>query len=113
MHPTRAIFTHAGPGPSAFGGGGWRDKIGFNALYLRAAFPALTVEVDEDWRDRVRMTSGTRVSCQYERQTLTIAQTARAHGTSPRSSLRTVPQRSKCLRSTAYVPFPHPSPPSR
>lgn len=57
-HPTRAIFAHAHGTPTEYGGGGWRDKSGFNALFLRAVFPALTVEVDEDWKDRVRMTSG-------------------------------------------------------
>ncbi|OBZ67048.1 hypothetical protein A0H81_13019 [Grifola frondosa] len=46
----RAIFAHAG----AYG---WRDRPGFNAYVFRAAFPSLTVEVEEDWEDRIRSTS--------------------------------------------------------
>jgi len=45
----RAIFAHAD---------GWRDKPGFNAYFLRAAFPSLTVEVQNDWEDRIASTSG-------------------------------------------------------
>ncbi|KAJ7175931.1 hypothetical protein C8R46DRAFT_75001 [Mycena filopes] len=36
---------------------GWRDNPGFNAYFMRAAFPATTVEVEEDWEDRVQLTS--------------------------------------------------------
>jgi len=36
---------------------GWRDRPGFNSYFLRAAFPALTVEVQSDWEDRIRATS--------------------------------------------------------
>ncbi|KAJ7016649.1 hypothetical protein C8F04DRAFT_1280915 [Mycena alexandri] len=36
---------------------GWRDGPGFNAYFMRAAFPATTVEVMEDWEDRVTITS--------------------------------------------------------
>ncbi|KAJ7175930.1 hypothetical protein C8R46DRAFT_1080078 [Mycena filopes] len=35
---------------------GWRDGPGFNAYFMRAAFPATTVEVEEDWEDRVEIT---------------------------------------------------------
>ncbi|KAL6310307.1 hypothetical protein BKA93DRAFT_6846 [Sparassis latifolia] len=46
----RMIFANAGAD-------GWRDAPGFNAYFLRAAFPSLTVEVQEDWEDRIRATS--------------------------------------------------------
>ena len=36
---------------------GWRDNPGFNRYFMRAAFPSLTVEVQEDWQDRVVATS--------------------------------------------------------
>ncbi|KAF7365143.1 hypothetical protein MVEN_00385600 [Mycena venus] len=36
---------------------GWRDDPGFNAYFLRAAFPAATIEVEQDWQDRVSMTT--------------------------------------------------------
>lgn len=36
---------------------GWRDGPGFNAYFMRAAFPATTVEVEEDWQDRVVITA--------------------------------------------------------
>ncbi|KAH7915202.1 hypothetical protein BJ138DRAFT_174726 [Hygrophoropsis aurantiaca] len=45
----RAIFAHSGHS--------WRDNPGFNAYFLRAAFPSLTVEVEEDWNDRILATS--------------------------------------------------------
>ncbi|KAJ7483559.1 hypothetical protein FB451DRAFT_1350587 [Mycena latifolia] len=35
---------------------GWRDNPGFNAYFLRAAFPTATIEVEEDWEDRVEIT---------------------------------------------------------
>ncbi|KAJ7784488.1 hypothetical protein B0H16DRAFT_299571 [Mycena metata] len=35
---------------------GWRDGPGFNAYFMRAAFPATTIEVEEDWEDRVEIT---------------------------------------------------------
>ncbi|TFK75344.1 hypothetical protein BDN72DRAFT_874573 [Pluteus cervinus] len=46
---TRAIFIHSDTH-------GWRDSPGFNAYFLRAVFPALTVEVQRDWEDRVMAT---------------------------------------------------------
>ncbi|KAH9949015.1 hypothetical protein B0H21DRAFT_199426 [Amylocystis lapponica] len=46
----RMIFTHA----DAYG---WRDRPGFNSYFLRAAFPSLAVEVQEDWNDRIVATS--------------------------------------------------------
>ncbi|KAJ7652682.1 hypothetical protein DFH06DRAFT_1299482 [Mycena polygramma] len=36
---------------------GWRDNPGFNAYFLRAALPGVSVEVQEDWADRVKLTS--------------------------------------------------------
>ncbi|KAG5645626.1 hypothetical protein DXG03_005617 [Asterophora parasitica] len=45
----RAIFAHSNAD-------GWRDDPGFNAYFLRAVFPSLTVEVQEDWDDRVGAT---------------------------------------------------------
>ncbi|KAJ6505304.1 hypothetical protein C8R45DRAFT_972313 [Mycena sanguinolenta] len=36
---------------------GWRDGPGFNAYFMRAAFPATTIEVEEDWADRVTLTT--------------------------------------------------------
>ncbi|KAJ7212041.1 hypothetical protein GGX14DRAFT_621446 [Mycena pura] len=35
---------------------GWRDDPGFNRYFVRAAFPATTIEVQEDWEDRVVIT---------------------------------------------------------
>ncbi|KIK98644.1 hypothetical protein PAXRUDRAFT_823616 [Paxillus rubicundulus Ve08.2h10] len=46
----RAIFPHS---TSA----GWRDGPGFNSYFLRAVFPSLTVEVEDDWNDRIVATS--------------------------------------------------------
>ncbi|OSD01278.1 hypothetical protein PYCCODRAFT_1426009 [Trametes coccinea BRFM310] len=46
----RAIFANAGAH-------GWRDRPGFNSYVFRSAFPALTVEVLEDWDDRIIATS--------------------------------------------------------
>ncbi|KAH9858516.1 hypothetical protein C2E23DRAFT_4452 [Lenzites betulinus] len=46
----RAIFANAGAH-------GWRDRPGFNSYVFRAAFPALTVEVLEDWTDRIVATA--------------------------------------------------------
>jgi len=46
----RAIFIHAATNE-------WRDNPGFNAYFLRAAFPSLTVEVQQDWEDRITLTS--------------------------------------------------------
>lgn len=42
----RVIFAHSDAK-------GWRDGPGLNAYWLRAAFPSLTVEVQQDWDDRV------------------------------------------------------------
>ncbi|KAF5325739.1 hypothetical protein D9611_000649 [Ephemerocybe angulata] len=42
----RTIFIHSNAD-------GWRDGPGFNRYFLRAAFPSLTVEHEEDWQDRV------------------------------------------------------------
>ncbi|CAK5284098.1 unnamed protein product [Mycena citricolor] len=36
---------------------GWRDDPGFNAYVVRAAFPDVTIEEEEDWIDRVIVTS--------------------------------------------------------
>lgn len=36
---------------------GWRDGPGFNAYFMRAAFPAADIEVEEDWEDRVIITA--------------------------------------------------------
>ncbi|KAI0070599.1 hypothetical protein K474DRAFT_1669885 [Panus rudis PR-1116 ss-1] len=38
---------------------GWRDRPGFNSYFLRAAFPSLTVEVQQDWEDRIAATAAT------------------------------------------------------
>ncbi|KIJ67844.1 hypothetical protein HYDPIDRAFT_83773 [Hydnomerulius pinastri MD-312] len=46
----RVIFPHSS-------GAGWRDGPGFNSYFLRAAFPSLTVEVEDDWNDRIVTTS--------------------------------------------------------
>ncbi|RDB25325.1 hypothetical protein Hypma_008050 [Hypsizygus marmoreus] len=47
---TRAIFIHASSDA-------WRDVPGFNAYFLRAAFPSLALETSGDWDDRVTATS--------------------------------------------------------
>lgn len=46
---SRVMFIHASSED-------WRDKPGFNSYFLRAAFPSLTVEVSNDWDDRVAST---------------------------------------------------------
>ncbi|KAF9075386.1 hypothetical protein BDP27DRAFT_1415184 [Rhodocollybia butyracea] len=46
----RSIFMHADAR-------GWRDDPGFNSYFLRAAFPAMSVEHQEDWNDRVAATT--------------------------------------------------------
>ncbi|KAF9241650.1 hypothetical protein BU15DRAFT_44807 [Melanogaster broomeanus] len=46
----RAIFAHSSSE-------GWRDGPGFNSYFLRAVFPSLTVEVEDDWNDRIAATS--------------------------------------------------------
>ncbi|KAJ7475854.1 hypothetical protein FB451DRAFT_1132510 [Mycena latifolia] len=51
----RAIFIHSDAD-------GWRDKPGFNAYFVRAVFPSMTVEVDIDWRDRIEATSNPEIS---------------------------------------------------
>lgn len=47
---TRAIFTHATAHQ-------WRDYHSFNAYFMRAAFPSLAIETEEDWADRVKLTA--------------------------------------------------------
>ncbi|KAE9407475.1 hypothetical protein BT96DRAFT_914486 [Gymnopus androsaceus JB14] len=47
----RSIFMHSNAD-------GWRDNPGFNSYFLRAAFPSMTVEHEEDWQDRVAATKG-------------------------------------------------------
>ncbi|KAF8829970.1 hypothetical protein HHX47_DHR2000013 [Lentinula edodes] len=42
----RSIFMHATAD-------GWRDDPGFNSYFLRAAYPSMSVEHQEDWDDRV------------------------------------------------------------
>ncbi|TFK65300.1 hypothetical protein BDN72DRAFT_801277 [Pluteus cervinus] len=46
----RAIFAHTD-------GEGWRDVPGFDRWFLRGVFPSLTVETEEDWKDRIEATS--------------------------------------------------------
>jgi hypothetical protein len=50
-HIDRAIFAHSDAD-------GWRDDPGFNSYFMRAAFPSITVEHEEDWYDRILTTSG-------------------------------------------------------
>ncbi|KAF7965747.1 hypothetical protein HWV62_42026 [Athelia sp. TMB] len=47
---SRLIFANLQPSE-------WRDKPGFNAYFLRAAFPSVGVEVMYDWEDRVAATT--------------------------------------------------------
>lgn len=47
----RSIFMHSNAD-------GWRDDPGFNSYFLRAAFPAMSVEHQEDWNDRIAATNG-------------------------------------------------------
>ncbi|KIY71392.1 hypothetical protein CYLTODRAFT_435285 [Cylindrobasidium torrendii FP15055 ss-10] len=49
----RVIFAHSNAD-------GWRDDPGFNRFFMRAAFPSITVEVEEDWQDRVVATSNSK-----------------------------------------------------
>jgi hypothetical protein len=44
------VFAHARPDE-------WRDGVGINAFFLRAAFPSVDVESEYDWNDRVQATS--------------------------------------------------------
>jgi hypothetical protein len=46
----RMVFAHARPDE-------WRDGVGINAFFLRAAFPSVDVESEYDWNDRVQATS--------------------------------------------------------
>ncbi|KAF9450770.1 hypothetical protein P691DRAFT_809605 [Macrolepiota fuliginosa MF-IS2] len=50
-HMDRAIFAHSNAD-------GWRDGPGFNSYFIRAAYPSLTVEHEEDWADRITATKG-------------------------------------------------------
>ncbi|KAK0432761.1 hypothetical protein EV421DRAFT_1742030 [Armillaria borealis] len=50
----RVIFAHSD-------GNGWRDRPGFNAYFMRAAFPSLAIEDKQDWEDRIAATSGSSV----------------------------------------------------
>ncbi|KAJ3574847.1 hypothetical protein NP233_g1478 [Leucocoprinus birnbaumii] len=60
LHPPpppidRAIFIHSNAD-------GWRDDPGFNSYFLRAAYPSMTIEHEEDWLDRVKVSqAGDRV----------------------------------------------------
>lgn len=69
----RAIFANNPPE-------GFRDKPGFNAYFLRSAFPSLTVESERDWADRIFTTiNGDRA---YHLETVMIADRSAAfHGT--------------------------------
>ncbi|KAK7058792.1 hypothetical protein VNI00_001416 [Paramarasmius palmivorus] len=49
----RIIFAHSDAD-------GWRDDPGFNAYFLRAAYPSVTVECQEDWEDRVKASNNGR-----------------------------------------------------
>ncbi|SJL08218.1 uncharacterized protein ARMOST_11581 [Armillaria ostoyae] len=54
-HPTppaldRVIFAHSD-------GNGWRDHPGFNAYFMRAAYPSLAIEDKQEWEDRIAATS--------------------------------------------------------
>ncbi|THV02700.1 hypothetical protein K435DRAFT_775344 [Dendrothele bispora CBS 962.96] len=51
--------TREGGGHGPGGRGEWRDKPGFNAFFLRAAFPHMAVEGREGWVDRVLSTTTT------------------------------------------------------
>lgn len=54
-HIDRAIFAHSNAE-------GWRDVPGFNSYFIRAAYPSMTVEHQQDWNDRIIATNdGTRV----------------------------------------------------
>ncbi|KAK0225525.1 hypothetical protein IW262DRAFT_693182 [Armillaria fumosa] len=47
----RVIFAHSD-------GNGWRDNPGFNAYFMRAAYPSLAIEDKQEWEDRIAATSG-------------------------------------------------------
>ncbi|KAK0451212.1 uncharacterized protein EV420DRAFT_1621866 [Desarmillaria tabescens] len=47
----RVIFAHSD-------GNGWRDHPGFNAYFMRAAYPSLAIEDKQEWEDRIAATSG-------------------------------------------------------
>lgn len=49
--PARAIFAHCKASE-------WRDKIGYNQYFLHATFPSISLETQEDWQGRARMTLG-------------------------------------------------------
>ncbi|KAK0449415.1 hypothetical protein EV421DRAFT_1889176 [Armillaria borealis] len=54
----RIIFAHATVE-------GWRDDPGFNAFFLRAAYPSLTVETWDDWEDRIAATSSSTAAYRF------------------------------------------------
>ncbi|KAK7436697.1 hypothetical protein VKT23_018952 [Stygiomarasmius scandens] len=56
---TRTIFAHTPIADLKDEGysKGWRDVPGFNAFFLRTAFPSMTIEGEEDWLDRAEATS--------------------------------------------------------
>ncbi|KAF9526199.1 hypothetical protein CPB83DRAFT_858230 [Crepidotus variabilis] len=66
-NPDSAHFSTSHPSPPPIdrvifaysNANGWRDDPGFNRYFLRAAFPSMTVEHEEDWQDRVVITRPT------------------------------------------------------
>lgn len=56
----RAIFAHTDAG-------GWRDRPGFNSYVFRAAFPSITIEVEQDWKDRIDATAAAQADGEGER----------------------------------------------
>ncbi|TFK16682.1 hypothetical protein FA15DRAFT_683683 [Coprinopsis marcescibilis] len=58
---------------------GWRNDPGFNAYFLRSAFPWMSVEHVEDWRDRVVVTVEGGEDCVHRFPLVLLADRSAAH----------------------------------
>ncbi|KAG7443807.1 uncharacterized protein BT62DRAFT_902099 [Guyanagaster necrorhizus] len=80
-----AKFTHAAPPTldrlifANSDGNGWRDYPGFNAYFLRAAFPSLAIEDRRDWADRIAATSGSSVDRAWHFPLVLLTDRSAAH----------------------------------
>ncbi|SJL14395.1 uncharacterized protein ARMOST_17851 [Armillaria ostoyae] len=68
----RVIFVHSD-------GNGWRDHPGFNAYFMRAAFPSLAIEDKQDWEDRIAATSGSSVERAWHFPLVLLTDRSAAH----------------------------------
>ncbi|KAK0480446.1 hypothetical protein EDD18DRAFT_703758 [Armillaria luteobubalina] len=68
----RVIFVHSD-------GNGWRDHPGFNAYFMRAAFPSIAIEDKQDWEDRIAATSGSSVDRAWHFPLVLLSDRSAAH----------------------------------